>query len=193
MKCGTTSLQDRNRNVTDAEPFADGCRVRTRDFTRQANARMRRSPYRTGRSHMSKLAHAAELECAKDRVVRGFTCDEPAREARTTHSSLLRAKGLRHLSVEIEFRFVPCAEVAGDFVDFFCLPNGMIDICLGDVLGRGCRQRCTPHLWWEHCAVFARVAQNGTSSCGETNAWCTGPSAAVSPPPWYALFNPAAR
>jgi phosphoserine phosphatase RsbU/P len=86
---------------------------------------------------MSKLASAEELECAKDSLVRGCICDEQAREAQLIQSSLMPAKGLCHESVEIAFRFVPFADVGGDFVDFFCLPNGLIGIYLGDVVGKG--------------------------------------------------------
>ena len=42
-----------------------------------------------------------------------------------------------HESVEIAFRFIPFSEVGGDFVDFFCLPDGFIGIYLGDVVGKG--------------------------------------------------------
>jgi serine phosphatase RsbU (regulator of sigma subunit) len=64
-------------------------------------------------------------------------CDEHTLEAELIQSSLLPAKGLRHESLEIAFHFVPFAEVGGDFVDFFPLPDGLIGIYLGDVVGKG--------------------------------------------------------
>jgi serine phosphatase RsbU (regulator of sigma subunit) len=64
-------------------------------------------------------------------------CDEHIREAKLVQSSLLPTKGLSHESVEIAFRFVPFSDVGGDFVDFFRLPDGLIGIYLGDVVGKG--------------------------------------------------------
>ena len=72
----------------------------------------------------------ASLKCA-------CSCEEYAREARLIQSSLLPTKGLCHESLEIAFRFIPFAEVGGDFADFFVLPDGFIGIYLGDVVGKG--------------------------------------------------------
>jgi phosphoserine phosphatase RsbU/P len=83
----------------------------------------------------SKLASALQsvevnLKCA-------CSCEDYAREARLIQSSLLPAKGLCHHSAEIAFRFIPFSEVGGDFADFFLLPDGLIGIYLGDVVGKG--------------------------------------------------------
>jgi len=51
---------------------------------------------------------------------------------------------LCHESVEIAFRSVPFSEVGGDFVDFFCLPNGFIGIYLGTWSAKACLRPCTP-------------------------------------------------
>ena len=59
------------------------------------------------------------------------------REARLIQSSLLPAAGLDDQSAEIAFRFTPVFEVGGDFVDFFRLPNGLIGLYIGDVVGKG--------------------------------------------------------
>jgi len=72
----------------------------------------------------------ASLTCAR-------ICDDHAREARLIQSSLLPTNGLCHQSAEVAFRFIPFSDVGGDFADFFLLPNGLIGIYLGDVVGKG--------------------------------------------------------
>jgi hypothetical protein len=67
----------------------------------------------------------------------GRICDDHAMEAKLIQSSLVPATGLSHDSVEIAFRSIPFSEVGGDFADFFCLPDGLIGIYLGDVVGKG--------------------------------------------------------
>ncbi len=64
-------------------------------------------------------------------------CDDYIREARLIQTSLIPTDALRHPSVEIAFRFTPFFEVGGDFVDFFPLPQGLIGLYLGDVVGKG--------------------------------------------------------
>jgi len=89
---------------------------------------------------MSELAGVVESERLKETFAFGRTCDgcdAHAREAKLIQSSLLPTQGLRHGSVDIAFRFIPFSEVGGDFVDFFCLPDGFIGIYLGDVVGKG--------------------------------------------------------
>jgi phosphoserine phosphatase RsbU/P len=83
----------------------------------------------------SKLVSAPEameagVKCA-------CSCEEHAREARLIQSSLVPTKGLCHESVEVAFRFIPFADVGGDFADFFLLPDGIIGLYLGDVVGKG--------------------------------------------------------
>jgi serine phosphatase RsbU (regulator of sigma subunit) len=58
-------------------------------------------------------------------------------EARLIQSSLLPTHGLSHQTVEIAFRFKPFSDVGGDFADFFQLPDGLIHLYLGDVVGKG--------------------------------------------------------
>ena len=67
----------------------------------------------------------------------GRVCDDHMREARLIQSSLLPTAPFRDRSVEIAFRFTPFFEVGGDFVDFFRLPNGLIGLYMGDVVGKG--------------------------------------------------------
>lgn len=86
---------------------------------------------------MSDLVSTVEPKFVKQILAADCTCDEHAREAKLIQSSLVPTKGLCHESVEIAFRFIPFSNVAGDFVDFFRLPNGFIGIYLGDVVGKG--------------------------------------------------------
>lgn len=86
---------------------------------------------------MSKLVIAGESESVRADLSCGRICDEQTREAKTIQSSLVPAKGLCHESVEISFRYIPFFEVGGDFADFFLLPDDMIGIYLGDVVGKG--------------------------------------------------------
>ena len=43
----------------------------------------------------------------------------------------------QHEAVEIAFRFTAFSEVGGDFADFFALPDGLIGLYMGDVVGQG--------------------------------------------------------
>ena len=86
---------------------------------------------------MSELVRAAGLESVKVAFARCHICDEQIQEAKTIQSSLLPATLLCHESVEIAFRFIPFSDVGGDFADVFCLPDGLIGIYLGDVVGKG--------------------------------------------------------
>jgi phosphoserine phosphatase RsbU/P len=58
-------------------------------------------------------------------------------EARRIQESLLPTGSLRGPSFEIACRFSPFSDVSGDFADYFDLPNGLIGIYLGDVVGKG--------------------------------------------------------
>ncbi len=67
----------------------------------------------------------------------GFVCLEHLREAELIQSSLLPVGPLRDPGVDLDFRFTPFFEVGGDFTDFFRLPDGMVGLYLGDVVGKG--------------------------------------------------------
>lgn len=58
-------------------------------------------------------------------------------EARQIQNSLLPAGPLRGANFEIASRFVPFSDVSGDFADYFHLPNGIVGLYLGDVVGKG--------------------------------------------------------
>jgi serine phosphatase RsbU (regulator of sigma subunit) len=58
-------------------------------------------------------------------------------EARLVQDSLLPAGTLRGPGFEVAFRYKPLGEVGGDFADFFRLPDGLVGLCVGDVVGKG--------------------------------------------------------
>ena len=58
-------------------------------------------------------------------------------QATCIQSSLLPAGPLADETFEIAFRYSPYLQVGGDFADFFRLPNGLIAIYVGDVVGKG--------------------------------------------------------
>jgi phosphoserine phosphatase RsbU/P len=70
------------------------------------------------------LAWPHTLEAARD-------------EARLIQDSLLPRGTLRGVAFEVAFRFAPLGEVGGDFADFFQLPNGLVGMYMGDVVGKG--------------------------------------------------------
>lgn len=86
---------------------------------------------------MSGAVEVTESDASKEGFGRDRVCDEDVREAEIIQSSLLPKEDFLHESVEIAFRCTPFYSVGGDFVDFFCLPNGFIGIYLGDVVGKG--------------------------------------------------------
>lgn len=86
---------------------------------------------------MSAAAGVAKSNCLKQSLTCDRICEEHSEEAKIIQSSLLPSKGLCHEAVEIAFRFIPYSDVGGDFADFFRLPDGLIGIYLGDVVGKG--------------------------------------------------------
>ncbi len=58
-------------------------------------------------------------------------------EAREIQQSLLPDGPLKGAGFEVAYRFFPFAGVGGDFADFFTLPNGLLGVYLGDVVGKG--------------------------------------------------------
>jgi len=58
-------------------------------------------------------------------------------EARLIQDSLLPRGTLRGASFEVAYRYQPLVEVGGDFADFFQLPNGLVGLYVGDVVGKG--------------------------------------------------------
>ena len=88
---------------------------------------------------MNPLQLLAETESTPDSqpACRVRICEDYMREARLIQSSLIPSEPFRDNSVEIAFRFTPFFDVGGDFVDFFRLPDGLIGLYLGDVVGKG--------------------------------------------------------
>jgi phosphoserine phosphatase RsbU/P len=64
-------------------------------------------------------------------------CDHYRQEAQRIQTLLLPTRAPQHEAVEIAFRFTPFSDVGGDFADFFALPDGLIGLYLGDVVGKG--------------------------------------------------------
>lgn len=64
-------------------------------------------------------------------------CGADTIEAREIQQSLIPDGGLKSNRFEVAFRFSPLTEVGGDFADFFTLPNGLIGLYVGDVVGKG--------------------------------------------------------
>jgi phosphoserine phosphatase RsbU/P len=64
-------------------------------------------------------------------------CGADTIEAREIQQSLIPSGGLKSNRFEVAFRFSPLTEVGGDFADFFTLPNGLIGLYVGDVVGKG--------------------------------------------------------
>jgi len=58
-------------------------------------------------------------------------------EARRIQDSLLPTGPLRGPNFEVACRFSPFSDVSGDFADYFDLPNGLVGIYVGDVVGKG--------------------------------------------------------
>lgn len=64
-------------------------------------------------------------------------CGADTVEAREIQQSLIPAGGLKSDRFDVSFRFSPLKDVGGDFADFFTLPNGLIGLYIGDVVGKG--------------------------------------------------------
>jgi phosphoserine phosphatase RsbU/P len=76
---------------------------------------------------------AAEAES----VLWPHTLEAAKDEARLIQDSLLPSGTLLGEGFEVAFRFSPLGEVGGDFADFFQLPNGLVGLYMGDVVGKG--------------------------------------------------------
>jgi sigma-B regulation protein RsbU (phosphoserine phosphatase) len=112
--------------------------------------------------------------------------------ARLIQDSLLPRGTLRGEAFEVAFRFAPLGEVGGDYANFFTLPNGLVGLYLGDVVGKGLI-----------AAMYASLVMGtirGINKTGEDTAALLGllnKRLPVRPVPGryssmiYALFNPA--
>jgi sigma-B regulation protein RsbU (phosphoserine phosphatase) len=63
--------------------------------------------------------------------------EQELEEARAIQGVMLPGQPLRTDCVTISHEFQPAAEVGGDFLDYFLLPDGKIGLYLGDVSGKG--------------------------------------------------------
>lgn len=58
-------------------------------------------------------------------------------EARNIQQAMLPAGPLRAQAIEFASKFLPAAEVGGDFLDYFQLSDRKVGLYLGDVVGKG--------------------------------------------------------
>lgn len=63
--------------------------------------------------------------------------EQELEEARAIQSVMLPSQPLRTSYVTISHEFQPAAEVGGDYLDYFLLPDDTIGLYLGDVSGKG--------------------------------------------------------
>jgi serine phosphatase RsbU (regulator of sigma subunit) len=80
---------------------------------------------------MSVLAHPADLHSIEK------LREQELEEARAIQSVMLPGEPLRTDCVTISHEFQPVAEVGGDYLDYFLLPDGLIGLYVGDVCGKG--------------------------------------------------------
>src|SRR5246127_2139451 len=76
-------------------------------------------------------------QAALETVPRVSSYEADKEAAREIQYSLVPSGNLISAGVEVAFRFSPFAEGGGDFTDFFQLPNGLVGLYLGDVVGKG--------------------------------------------------------
>ncbi len=79
---------------------------------------------------MSLQAAIEEHACSR-------VCESEKDEARQIQMTLLPGEDLHGAGFEVACRFSSFTEVGGDFADFFKLPNGLVGLYLGDVVGKG--------------------------------------------------------
>lgn len=63
--------------------------------------------------------------------------EEELEEARIIQSSMLPTQPLQAGAVVVSHEFQPMAEVGGDYLDYFPLPDGNVGLYVGDVSGKG--------------------------------------------------------
>ena len=143
---------------------------------------------------MSEVVREVESESLKESFPCECICDQQAREAKLIQSSLLPTKGLCHKCVEIAFRFIPFSNVAGDFADFFRLPDGLVGIYLGDVVGKGLPAAMYGALVMGTLRGIHKTGTDTAHVLGLLNARLVQrPISGRFCSTLYALFNPATR
>jgi serine phosphatase RsbU (regulator of sigma subunit) len=75
-------------------------------------------------------------QAALETVPRVSSYEADKEAAREIQYSLVPTGNLISAGVEVAFRFSPFAEGGGDFTAFFQLPNGLVGLYLGDVVGK---------------------------------------------------------
>ncbi|MGH9746695.1 MAG: PP2C family protein-serine/threonine phosphatase [Candidatus Acidiferrales bacterium] len=74
---------------------------------------------------------------ALETLTNGGLYEADREAAREIQHSLVPVGNLTLPGVEVAYRFSPFADVGGDFADFFRLPDGLIGVYIGDVVGKG--------------------------------------------------------
>lgn len=119
-------------------------------------------------------------------------CETENEELRKIQRSLLPSGSLKGIGFEVASRFCPYANVGRDFAVYFQLPNGLVGLYVGDVVGKGLS-----------AAMYAALVMGMFRAINKTGE---GPASVlallnkrllVRPAPGryaatlYALFNPA--
>jgi serine phosphatase RsbU (regulator of sigma subunit) len=128
-------------------PFRDNCAIGPpratlfRALTR-SSATLRHSPQHRFWKRICECITAGDTpilstSSAVEAVAWPHTLEAARDEARLIQDSLLPRGTLPGDAFEIAFRFAPLGEVGGDFADFFNLPNGLVGMYMGDVVGKG--------------------------------------------------------
>ena len=84
--------------------------------------------------------------------------EQELEEARAIQGVMLPGQPLRTDCATISHEFQPAAEVGGDFLDYFLLPDGMIGLYLGDVSGKGLPAALLPLWRLGRCEAFIKPA-----------------------------------
>jgi serine phosphatase RsbU (regulator of sigma subunit) len=87
-------------------------------------------------------------------------------EARLIQDLMLPSGTLRGDAFEIAFRFAPLGEVGGDFADFFSLPNGLVGMYMGDVVGKELIAALYASLEWARSAGSIKPAKTSPRCWG---------------------------
>lgn len=121
-------------------------------------------------------------------------CDHYRQEAQRIQNLLLPTRAPQYEAVEIAFRFTPFSEVGGDFADFFSLPDGLIGLYLGDVVGKGLPAAMYGALVM---GTLRGIHKTGTNTAGVLSLLnerlAQRPIQGRFCSTLYALFNPATR
>jgi sigma-B regulation protein RsbU (phosphoserine phosphatase) len=140
-----------------------------------------------------QLVAQTEAPAVKDSSGRRFGQNE-MQEAHSIQASLLPAGSMCGEAFEIAYRYTPFSEVGGDFADFFRLPDGLIGIYVGDVVGKGLPAAMYGSLVMGALRGITKTGADPASVLGLLNhTLMQRPIEGRFCATLYALFNPATR